>query len=107
MDDFLRRSGNSLWLDLRWLGESAGPFRILCRLAYRVFLSIDNVFVFIIILARLKISKEKAQLVLLIGIILALILRGLSLPLVPRLFIASWQFSFIRCVFVIHRLALG
>ena len=34
-------------------------------------LSIDNVFVFIIILARLKISKERAQLVLLIGIILA------------------------------------
>lgn len=40
-------------------------------------LSIDNVFVFIIILSRLKISKEKAQLVLLIGIILALILRGI------------------------------
>lgn len=39
-------------------------------------LSIDNVFVFIIILARLRISKEKAQLVLLVGIILALILRG-------------------------------
>lgn len=40
-------------------------------------LSIDNVFVFIIILARLKISKERAQLVLLIGIVLALILRGI------------------------------
>ena len=40
-------------------------------------LSIDNVFVFIIILARLKISKERAQLVLLIGIILALVLRGI------------------------------
>lgn len=40
-------------------------------------LSIDNVFVFIIILSRLKISKERAQLVLLIGIILALILRGI------------------------------
>jgi tellurite resistance protein TerC len=39
-------------------------------------LSIDNVFIFIIILARLKISKERAQLVLLIGIILALVLRG-------------------------------
>ncbi len=39
-------------------------------------LSIDNVFVFIVILSRLKISKEKAQLVLLIGIILALVLRG-------------------------------
>jgi tellurite resistance protein TerC len=40
-------------------------------------LSIDNIFVFIIILARLKISTEKAQLVLLMGIILALILRGI------------------------------
>jgi tellurite resistance protein TerC len=40
-------------------------------------LSIDNVFVFIIILARLKVSKERAQLVLLIGIILALVLRGI------------------------------
>ena len=40
-------------------------------------LSLDNVFVFIIILARLKISKERAQLVLLIGIILALVLRGI------------------------------
>jgi tellurite resistance protein TerC len=39
-------------------------------------LSIDNVFVFIIILSRLKVSKERAQLVLLIGIILALVLRG-------------------------------
>lgn len=40
-------------------------------------LSIDNVFVFIIILARLRISKERAQLVLLVGIVLALLLRGI------------------------------
>jgi len=40
-------------------------------------LSIDNVFVFIIILTRLKVSKERAQLVLLIGILLALVLRGI------------------------------
>jgi tellurite resistance protein TerC len=39
-------------------------------------LSIDNLFIFIIILSRLKIAKSKEQLVLLIGIIMALVLRG-------------------------------
>ena len=39
-------------------------------------LSIDNVFVFIIILTKLKIDKTQAQLVLLCGIIMALVLRG-------------------------------
>ena len=40
-------------------------------------LSIDNLFIFIIILARLKIAKSKEQLVLLVGIIMALVLRGI------------------------------
>lgn len=40
-------------------------------------LSIDNLFIFIIILTRLKIAKSKEQLVLLIGIIMALVLRGI------------------------------
>ena len=39
-------------------------------------LSIDNVFVFIIILTKLKIDKTQAQLVLLWGIIMALVLRS-------------------------------
>ena len=39
-------------------------------------LSIDNVFVYIIILTKLKIDKTQAQLVLLWGIIMALVLRG-------------------------------
>ena len=39
-------------------------------------LSIDNVFVFIIILTKIKIDKTQAQLVLLWGIIMALVLRG-------------------------------
>jgi tellurite resistance protein TerC len=39
-------------------------------------LSVDNIFVFVIILSRLKIEKEKQQLVLLLGIIIALLLRG-------------------------------
>ncbi len=38
-------------------------------------LSVDNIFVFVIILSRLKVDKTKQQLVLLVGIIFALILR--------------------------------
>ena len=39
-------------------------------------LSVDNIFVFVIILSRLKIDSKKQQLVLLLGIIIALVLRG-------------------------------
>jgi tellurite resistance protein TerC len=39
-------------------------------------LSGDNIFVFVIILSRLQVEKTKQQLVLLLGIIIALILRG-------------------------------
>ena len=44
-------------------------------------LSVDNLFIFILILARFKIDKTKQQLVLLIGIIMALILRGIFIAL--------------------------
>jgi tellurite resistance protein TerC len=40
-------------------------------------LSFDNLFVFILILARLKVAKEREELVLLIGIISSLFLRGI------------------------------
>ena len=39
-------------------------------------LSFDNLFVFVLILARLKVAKEKEQLILLIGIAMALVMRG-------------------------------
>jgi tellurite resistance protein TerC len=39
-------------------------------------LSVDNIFVFVIILSRLQVEKTKRQLVLLLGIIIALVLRG-------------------------------
>lgn len=42
-------------------------------------LSIDNLFVFIIILSKLRITKERQQLVLLLGILFALVLRVLFL----------------------------
>ena len=38
-------------------------------------LSVDNIFVFVIILSRLKVEKTKQQLALLVGIIFALVLR--------------------------------
>jgi tellurite resistance protein TerC len=44
-------------------------------------LSIDNLFIFILILARYKVDKTKQQLILLVGIILALILRGIFIAL--------------------------
>lgn len=40
-------------------------------------LSVDNIFVFVIILAKLKVPKEKQQLVLLNGILIAILLRGI------------------------------
>lgn len=43
-------------------------------------LSVDNIFVFIIILTHLKIAKEKQQLVLLLGIMLTILIRGLLIP---------------------------
>lgn len=40
-------------------------------------LSVDNIFVFVIILAKLKVAKEKQQLVLLYGILIAILMRGI------------------------------
>jgi tellurite resistance protein TerC len=40
-------------------------------------LSFDNLFIFILILARMKVAKEKEELILLIGIVSSLFLRGI------------------------------
>jgi tellurite resistance protein TerC len=44
-------------------------------------LSVDNIFVFIILLANLKVQKEKQQLVLLFGILLTIGIRALLIPI--------------------------
>ena len=44
-------------------------------------LSVDNIFVFIIILGHLHVRKEKQQLVLLLGIMLTIAIRGALIPL--------------------------
>ena len=58
-------------------------------------LSFDNLFVFVLILARLKVAKEKEQLVLLFGIAASLLLRGgfiaLGSVIVSKF---SWVFFF-------------
>lgn len=44
-------------------------------------LSVDNIFVFIILLASLKVKKESQQLVLLLGILLTIAIRGILIPI--------------------------
>jgi tellurite resistance protein TerC len=58
-------------------------------------LSFDNLFVFVLILARLKVAKEKEQLVLLFGIAASLLLRG-GFIAIGSLIISkfSWIFFF-------------
>ena len=71
--------------------QHAGEFVTGWLLEYS--LSIDNLFVFIIILARFSVPKEMQQRVLMIGILIAIVLRGIfilvGVQLVEQL---SWVF---------------
>lgn len=59
-------------------------------------LSIDNIFVFVLILARFQVPKKMQQEVLMIGIIIALVLRGIFILLGAALI---EQFSWIFYIF--------
>ena len=65
-------------------------------------LSIDNVFVFIIILTKLKIDKTQAQLVLLWGIIMALVLRGVFIAAGAALIHRFIAIFFVFGVFLLY-----
>jgi tellurite resistance protein TerC len=56
-------------------------------------LSFDNLFVFILILAKLKVSKEKEQLALLVGIAASLMLRGVFIALGSAI-VSRWSWIF-------------
>lgn len=56
-------------------------------------LSFDNLFVFILILAKLKVAKEKEQLVLLFGIIVSLVLRGVFIAAGSAI-VTRWSWVF-------------
>ena len=70
-------------------------------------LSFDNLFVFILILARLKVSKEREELVLLIGIVSSLFLRGVFIAagsaVVNRF---SWIFFFFGAFLIYTAISL-
>jgi tellurite resistance protein TerC len=65
-------------------------------------LSVDNLFIFILILARFQIDKKKQQLVLLAGIAMALVLRGIFIALGSAVITRySWVF-YIFGIFLIY-----
>ena len=65
-------------------------------------LSVDNLFIFILILARFQIDKKKQQLVLLAGIAMALVLRGIFIALGSAAITRySWVF-YIFFIFLIY-----
>ena len=65
-------------------------------------LSVDNIFVFIIILASLKVQKERQQLVLLLGIMLTIAIRGLLIPLGAALIAQFASIFFLFGIFLIY-----
>jgi tellurite resistance protein TerC len=65
-------------------------------------LSVDNIFVFIIILASLKVQKEIQQLVLLLGIMLTIAIRGLLIPLGAALISRFASIFFLFGIFLIY-----
>jgi len=65
-------------------------------------LSIDNLFIFLLILSRFKVPRHLQQFALMVGIILALVLRGVFIALGAVLIAAfSWVF-FIFGVFLVY-----
>jgi tellurite resistance protein TerC len=65
-------------------------------------LSVDNIFVFIIILTHLKVEKSKQQLVLLLGILLTIGIRGLLIPLGAALISRFASIFFLFGAFLIY-----
>jgi tellurite resistance protein TerC len=65
-------------------------------------LSVDNIFVFIILLTHLKVQKERQQLVLLLGIMLTIAIRGLLIPLGAALISRFSSVFFVFGVFLIY-----
>jgi len=65
-------------------------------------LSVDNIFVFIIILTSLKVQKEAQQLVLLLGIMLTIAIRALLIPLGAALIGSFSSVFFLFGAFLIY-----
>lgn len=65
-------------------------------------LSFDNLFVFVIILTKLKISRERQQLALLIGILFALVLRVIAISVGAKVIEEFQQIFFLFGAFLLY-----
>ena len=65
-------------------------------------LSVDNIFVFVILLTQLKVQKEKQQLVLLLGIVLTIAIRGVLIPLGATLISRFSSIFFLFGAFLVY-----
>jgi tellurite resistance protein TerC len=65
-------------------------------------LSFDNLFVFVIILTKLKIARERQQLALLIGILIALVLRVIAISVGAKVIEQFQQVFFLFGAFLIY-----
>jgi tellurite resistance protein TerC len=83
-----------LWIWFEYGGEKAGEFYAGWLTEYS--LSVDNLFVFIIIMSRFAVPRQYQQQALLVGIILALIFRGIFIAIGA---VAIAQISWIFYIF--------
>ena len=84
-----------------WSGEN-GQKEFFAGWLTEYALSVDNIFVFIILLTHLKVQKERQQLVLLLGIMLTIAIRGLLIPLGAALISRFSSIFFIFGAFLIY-----
>lgn len=83
-------------------GSSQGQKEFFAGWLTEYALSVDNIFVFIIILAALRIEKSKQQLVLLLGILLTIAIRAALIPLGAALISRFSSIFFLFGAFLIY-----
>jgi len=84
-----------------WTGEN-GQKEFFAGWLTEYALSVDNIFVFIILLTHLKVQKERQQLVLLLGIMLTIAIRGMLIPLGAALISRFSSVFFVFGAFLIY-----
>ncbi len=89
---------------LFWMGDSQKGTEFLTGWLLEYSLSIDNLFVFIIILSRFTVPKEMQQRVLMIGILIAIVLRGIFILVGVRVI---EQFSWVFYIFGAYLVYVG
>ncbi len=90
--------GLALWVFAG--GQTAGEFFAGYLTEYS--LSVDNLFVFVIIMAAFRVPEEHQQRVLLVGIVIALVLRGIFIAIGAAAIAAfSWVFYIFAVILII------